>query len=71
MKWVHEGSWFSTQARSAGLAGSGAGSALCGSVSLAVSAQGVPAVPGLGAFSGREYRPCCEAVPSADGAAEG
>src|SRR5579859_2756204 len=36
---VHEGSWFSTQASSVELAGSGAGSALWGSVSLAVSAH--------------------------------
>src|ERR1019366_964476 len=50
---VHEGSWFSTQASSAGLAGSGAGSAFCGSVSVAVSDQTVPTVPGLGALSGR------------------
>src|ERR1035441_7988408 len=42
VKWVHEGSWFSTQASSAGLAGAGAGSVFCGSVSGAVSDQTVP-----------------------------
>src|SRR5580704_1363308 len=50
---LHEGSWFSTQASSAGLAGSGAGSAFWGSVSVAVSDHTVPIVPGLGALSGR------------------
>src|ERR1700730_4474356 len=45
---VHEGSWFSTHASSDGSTGLGAGSALGGSVSLAVSAQGVAAGPGLG-----------------------